>query len=408
MNRRRALSLLAALPLAARLNAQTRATPRTRVVLGTLHGLLFEPGGSLDAWRLVEDPDDSALDALGLGHNRTLPKFTLGTVQGLTNVVAAAAGHYCSFAVLGDGRLLSWGTNAGNGRLGTTPLAAFEELASWAPNSNAPVPVVTKFDAVDVSCQNEHVVALARDRTVYTWGKAAQGKLGIGPLPAINFKAYASDANTYLPFPVRVPNLSDVAAVSAGSGHSLALLKDGTVRAWGENEFGQLGDGTTMDRDRPVVVQGVRNAIAIASGGRASLALLADGTVMTWGVIPRDESKPAPVPSLVAGVRGIRAIAAGFAHVVALTEAGTVMTWGDNTYYDLGRGRNPSRAPGVISGLSGVQSIAASAAMTTAVLASGRIMTWGVVRPWTRPDNGGAGYAPTPILLWLDGLEQPQ
>jgi hypothetical protein len=84
------------------------------------------------------------------------------------------------------------------------------------------------------------------------------------------------------------------------------------------------------------------------------------------------------------------------------------MTWGDNTYYDLGRGRNPSRAPGVISGLSGVQSIAASAAMTTAVLASGRIMTWGVVRPWTRPDNGGAGYAPTPILLWLDGLEQPQ
>jgi alpha-tubulin suppressor-like RCC1 family protein len=272
---------------------------------------------------------------------------------------------------------------------------------------NRPVPVVTKFTAIDVSCQQEHVVALARDGSVYTWGKAGNGRLGTGPLPKIDFQRYESAATTCLPFPVRGPDLSDVIAISAGRYHSLALLKDGTMRAWGENYMGQLGDGTTIDRDRPILVQGVRNAIAIAAASEASAALLSDGTVMTWGPWRRPEPRPMPVPTLVAGVRGIRAIAAGLAHMVALTEAGTVMTWGDNNYYDLGRGKNgPPMGPGFVSGLGSVQSIAATAAMTTAVLASGQIMTWGGVRPWTRPESGGAEYAPTPILLWLDGLEQ--
>lgn len=301
---------------------------------------------------------------------------------------------------------MAWGTNAGDGRLGITSRAAFEATATWAPNSNSPVPVVTKFDAIDVSCQNEHVVALSRDGSVFTWGRAGKGRLGIGPLPAFDFKRYESAAASYVPFPIRVPDLVDVTAISAGGLHSLALLKDGTVRAWGDNSSGQLGDGTTTDRPSPVAVRGVRNAIAVAAAAQASAALLSDGTVMTWGSIVR-LAPPAPVPAAVPGVRGIRDITAGGFHMAALTDTGTVMTWGDNTFYDLGRGRNvPPLPPGVVSGLTGVQSIAATAAITTAVLASGRIMTWGLARPWTRPD-GGADRTPTPILLWLDGLEQP-
>src|SRR5262245_47999075 len=163
MNRRHALALIAAFPFAARLDAAsgTGATSKTRVVVGVDHGLLFEPGGTLKSWRIAATPDDLAPPWLGLGHERVHPDYTLDTVQGLTNVVAAAAGHECSFAVLGDGRVMSWGLNAGNGRLGITTRETFERTASWGANSNTPMPVVTKFNAVDVSCVQEHVVALA-------------------------------------------------------------------------------------------------------------------------------------------------------------------------------------------------------------------------------------------------------
>lgn len=68
---------------------------------------MFELGGSMRSWRTALNPDDTADDELGLGHNRPLPRYTLGTVQGLTNIVAAAAGYQSSYAVLGDGRLMS-------------------------------------------------------------------------------------------------------------------------------------------------------------------------------------------------------------------------------------------------------------------------------------------------------------
>jgi alpha-tubulin suppressor-like RCC1 family protein len=368
---------------------------------------MFELGGSMHSWRTAANPGDTADDEQGLGDNRPLPPHTLGTVQGLTNVVAAAAGYKCSYAVLGDGRLMSWGGNS-SGRLGTMTRAQFEARASWGPNSNTPVPVVTKFDAVDVASHNWHVLALARDGSVYAWGDAARGKLGIGPLPAFDFKGRSdSEATGYIPYPFRIPDLSDVVAVDTGFDHSLALLKDGTVRAWGQNGFGQLGDGTTVDRDRPVVVQGIRNATAIGASSNASAAALADGTVVTWGTLTRyaqsnPVEKKALVPSVVAGVGGVRTIAGGLAFFMGLTDAGTVMTWGDNTYSEQGRGGNPKPA-GLVTGLTGVQSIAARSAKAVAVLASGQIMTWGyVVRP-----GGKEGTSASPIPLWLGGLEQP-
>lgn len=413
VSRREALSLLAVLPFAARLEAQTRPGPQRRVILGPTHGFLLDPGGTLETWVLREAHSGMAPDWLGLGHNNALPNYTLASISGLAGVIAAAAGDACSFAVLGDGRLLAWGDNSGSGRLGTTSQRVVEAIASWGPSSNTPVPVATKFDAVDVSSQDSHVLALARDGSVYTWGKGDLGQLGIGPLPVINFKTHTPAAMTYVPFPVRVPNLSDVIAISAGRRHSLVVLKDGTVRAWGENNLGQVGDGTTINRNAPVPVQGVRNAVAVSAGAAFSAALLADGTVMMWGgfggwaFANRGGAPPEPIPKFVTGVRGIKAIASGVSHLVALTETGTVMTWGDNTFNDLGRGTRAASTPAIISELTGVQSIAARDATSIAVLATGRIMTWGSVRAWTRPDAGYATLSPHPILLWIDGFDQP-
>ena len=100
-------------------------------------------------------------------------------------------------------------------------------------------------------------------------------------------------------------------------------------------------------------------------------------------------------------------MAGGDAHVVALTQTGGCDDVGQDAHYETGRGPNAS-APGLVKGLTDVQSIAASARGSAAVLASGRIMTWSEVRPWTQARvSGQSNLSPFPILLWLDGLEQP-
>jgi alpha-tubulin suppressor-like RCC1 family protein len=404
LTRRQAVAALMALPLGTRLGAQARPGPRHRVILGEDAGILLAPDGTMQMW-LRRPGFDTAPSALGLGHNNAFTSFTLVTVPNMSGVVAAASSFNRTFAVLGDGRLLAWGKNP-NGWLGTTTQAQMETLASWSPNeSNTPLPQSVRFDAVDVSVGGDHALALARDGSVYAWGGGMDGQLGIGPMPVIQFRTRTPDSMRFMPMPVRVPDLGDVTAIAAGGRHSLALLKDGTVRAWGSNRSGTVGDGTTMKRDRPTMVPGVRNAVAIAASG-LSLALLADGTVMSWGG-GNDNERAESTARPVVGLKGVKAIAAGWAHGVALTEAGTVWTWGDNAHSQLGRGRRaPDGSSGLVKELTGVQSIAARHETTTAVLATGRIVTWGEVRLFKRED-GPAIYAPYPIPLAVDGLENP-
>jgi alpha-tubulin suppressor-like RCC1 family protein len=217
----------------------------------------------------------------------------------------------------------------------------------------------------------------------------------------------------YMPFPVEIVGLSGVAAISAGYTHSLAVMKDGTVRAWGENSYGEVGDGTTSIRHAPVVVPGIKTAVGVAAGSGFSAAVLRDGTVMAWGTIIsvlgrtlHSQNRADSVPVLVPGVKGVRTIVAGRHHMLALTEAGTVISWGQLGSGAIGRAG--TAAPAVIPGLAGVETIAAGDEASMAVLASGRIMTWGsFLRPWTAPPETFDHVSHRPILLWLDGLEQP-
>jgi alpha-tubulin suppressor-like RCC1 family protein len=403
MTRRELLALVATLPYAARLAAQTRATGQMRVAVSPTHGLLIEPGGTLKSWwntnGATADEEVQAHDALGLGRTGSIYPHTLYPVAGVSNVVAAAAGGGASFAVVADGRVFAWGA-PGSGLLGTTSLAEYEEQAQPRSATNTPTPIAVRFDAVDVSCTNAHALALSRAGTVYAWGTGSTGQLGIGPLPSVNFKTRSARVMSYVPYPVLVPELTGVTAIATGRGHSLALLEDGTVRAWGLNRSGQLGDGTAINRDRPVAVRGVANAVAIACGVDFSVAVLANGTVMQWGnaVLTSDVHS---TPALVTGARGVRSVVAGLSHVAAITQTGDVMTWGVSTHYEPGRGPNGTIfTPGLVKGPTAARSIAASTNQTIVVTESGRIWTWGHVRKWT-----GGIYGQSPILLWLEGLE---
>lgn len=401
--RRRALQRLAALPFAAR--AQTRLTPGHHVVLGGVIGMLIGPDGSVQTW--MANPAHAAgydaEDVLGLGHNGPVDPFTLYRVPGLTGVTTAVAASSAAYAVA-DGRVLSWGSG-GYGLLGTTPLAELETRAQPRMRANSPQPVAVPFDAVDVSAKGDHVLALSRDGGVYAWGRGDAGQLGIGPLPVINYRTRTPTTENYVPFPVRLPSLRDVVAISAGSRHSLALLEDGTVWGWGENRWGQVGDGTTVSRPVPTPVAGIRGAIAVAATGYSSMAILADGTAMDWGSTYVNNA-PRPTPAVVPGARGLHSAVGGDMHVVALTRTGGVMTWGNDAHYQTGRGRTAGGAAGLIKELTGVQSIAASGRGSAAVLRSGRIMIWSEVRPYPTP-SGRSNLSPAPMPLSLAGLEQP-
>jgi alpha-tubulin suppressor-like RCC1 family protein len=231
--------------------------------------------------------------------------------------------------------------------------AAFTNAAGTATSAAARLTVATT-----------HYHALA-------WGENLFGQLGDG--------AFSASSNV----PTQVVGLKFVVAVSAGGHHSLALLADGTVVAWGDNEFGQLGDGTTERSNVPVAVTGLSGVKAIAAGGQHSLALLSNGTVMAWGdneggQLGDGSTTGSEVPVAVTGLTGVKAISAGGGHSLALLSNGTVMAWGENEAGQLGDGGTKSRsAPVAVKGLSGVAAISAGGDFSLALLTNGTVESWG-------------------------------
>ena len=212
--------------------------------------------------------------------------------------------------------------------------------------------------------------ALLADGTVKAWGLNTSGQLGDG-----------TTTNRYTP--VSVSGLTGVQAIAAGYYSGYALLADGTVKAWGYNSSGELGDGTTTNRYTPVDVSGLTGVQAIAGGGSSGYALLADGTVKAWGRNTSGQLGNATfsyssTPVSVSDLTDVKAIAGGGEAGYALLEDGTVKAWGRNDYGQLGNGRAiDSTTPVSVSGLSNVKAIAANAWSAYALLADGTVKAWG-------------------------------
>jgi alpha-tubulin suppressor-like RCC1 family protein len=202
------------------------------------------------------------------------------------------------------------------------------------------------------------------------WGANNSGQLGDGTTSG-------SDV------PVAVSGLSRVAAVSGGGFHSLALLDDGTVMAWGAGTSGQLGDGATKSSASPVAVSGLRGAVGVSAGAHHSLALLGDGTVMAWGANGKGQLgdgsvEASDLPVAVSGLSHVIAVSAGANHSLALLEDGAVMAWGANGKGQLGdASTEDSEVPVPVSGLSTVMAISAGADHSLALLRGRAVMAWG-------------------------------
>ena len=171
--------------------------------------------------------------------------------------------------------------------------------------------------------------------------------------------------------------------VAAGVEFTCAMKTDGTVWCWGVNTNGQLGDGTTTNRTRPVQVVGISDATQIVAFSGKACALKSDTTVACWG-------GGSTSVSVVAGLTGVTQIAAKFQHICARLSDSTARCWGWNVLYQLGNGSTTDSAvPVTPSGLSGVEEVSAGVFNSCARLSDRTMRCWGA------GNNGGLGNGTT-------------
>jgi alpha-tubulin suppressor-like RCC1 family protein len=262
-----------------------------------------------------------------------------------------------------DGTVWAWGVND-NGELGN---------GKWV-GSPVPVQVIGLSNIVAVSGSADvpgFALALDSSGIVWSWGSGANGQLG-------RDDGLYEDENSAAP----VLGLSNIVAIAAGGSHSIALKSDGTVWTWGYNYYGELGDGTTGERDYPMPVPSLTNAIAIAAGSYHSGALCADSTVWAWGDNSDGQLGHGAVgnqvsPVLVGGLTNVVALSCGDYHSEALLSNGTVMAWGEGDFGELGNGHETNSSIPVAVSISNIVAIAAGGFDSLALDVNGVAWGWG-------------------------------
>ena len=329
-------------------------------------------------------------DGIDNNCNGEIDEGAICLAQECAGVVSAGTNY--SLALKEDRSVYAWGSN-NSGQLGNNS------------TENSPIPVQVSGSNEDnfltsivlLSAGDGHSLVLKEDRTVYAWGSNNRGQLG-------NYSTDDSDIPVQVYGLNGVGFLTNIISVSAGDEYSLALKQDGGVYAWGENEYGKLGNNSTENSYAPVKVkvlngeEVLRDIVAISAGGYHSLALKRDGTVYAWGShysgqLGVGDDAPVDYSSVAVQVKGLNgegvlanivAISAGGGHSLALKENGTVYAWGSNYSGQLGNGLNAnSNVPVQVYGLNGrgflkdIVAVSAGYEHSLALKRDGTVYAWG-------------------------------
>ena len=296
--------------------------------------VVVEPTTKLWSW------GGNSVGQLGLGNttNRSSP-VQVGALTDWSNVFG---GTRCSFATKTDGTLWAWGEN-GTGRLGLGDTT----------NRSSPVQVgaLTDWSDAKISSRLNFTLAVKSNGTLWAWGNG-----GYGSLAQVGRQSLTNRSS-----PVQVGTLTNWAEVSVGRGNVLAVKTDGTLWSWGLAIYGGLGLGDTTARSSPVQVGALTNWSKVAAISCVGLATKTDGTLWSWGKNnvgqlgqgnTTNTSSPVQVGTLtnwskIAGA-GSKYTSFGGSYIYGFFSSiktdGTLWSWGRNNYGQLGLGDTTSRS----------------------------------------------------------------
>lgn len=222
---------------------------------------------------------------------------------------------------------------------------------------------------IKVEAGYDHNMALKEDGTVWTWGNNGYGELGDGT------------QNTIPKNPVQVKGLSDIITIDAGDNFSFAVKKDGTVWAWGRNDYSQLGDGDSSNKNTPEQIEGLSGIVDIACGSSFAIALKNDGTVWIWGLnfgnLGLGSSSPTVSHPVEVNISNVISIKTGSHHTLALKSNGELWAWGLNGFGECGDDTTTKiRTPVHI--MNGVTSISTGRNNSYAIKDDGTVWGWGM------------------------------
>jgi hypothetical protein len=332
------------------------------IAAGANHTIAIKTDGSLWAWGWNSDGQ--------LGDGTRVDRTTPMKIAGIDGVIAIAAGYAHTLALKADGSLWAWGYN-GQGQLGNG-------LSGETYGSRTPEQIIAS-GVTAIAAGNNHSVALKTDGSLWAWGNNAHGQLGdgtteewrtpkqimasgvtamaAGDMSTLTIKADGSlwawgktgyseqtpnESGTIIVLDTSTPEqiiASGVTAVAAGAGHTLVIMTDGSLWAWGANGAGQLGDGKPFDSTTPqqIIASGVT---AIAAGNNHSIALKTDGSLWVWGdnkdgQIGDGTTTDCTTPKQIIA-SGVTAIGSGNNFTLAIKSDGSVWAWGFNGQGQLG------------------------------------------------------------------------
>ena len=377
-----------------------------QVTVGATHTCALMDTGAVECW---------GGNSLGqLGDGTLVDRSSPTRVPDLPPATEIAAGDNFTCALTTSGAVWCWG-------LGISYGPGDRTTSNWWDVPN-PIPGVGS-GVTSVSAGGETACAILASGAVECWGDNTSGQIGDG-------------TTNYANVPVSVVGLPAAAAeISSGYQHTCVVTVNGAALCWGNNSFGQLGDGSAANSSTPVAVESLQSGVtSITASGDNTCAITTTGGAKCWGGYSGGQLGSAPDPPLtcpisplqgaqatpidVPGVSSVVALAGGLAHqglavqvgvgssspcdgeaypVVAsfecaLASGGSVMCWGDNTPFgQLGRstGSSADGAPGVVPGLdAGVTSIATGSGDHECAIQGTSVWCWG------RDSNGQVGVSP--------------